>query len=65
MLENLRSGLPVGDPVGAAGRTRRQHFLGHHEAFEVGIFAAAILFWPGHADEPGGRSAAAEVGIEG
>ena len=42
-----------------------QHLFGDDKPFEVGVLTAAILLWPGHADESGGRSAFAELGIEG
>lgn len=53
VLEDLRAGLPIRDPMRAARCAGRQHLLGYDEALQVGVLAATIPLRPGHADETG------------
>ena len=55
VAQQQRPGLAVGDPVGGAGRAGRHHLLGDDVAVQRGLFAAAILLRPHHA-EPAARS---------
>src|SRR5579863_7450296 len=62
--QDLRAGLPIGDPARRRGRSGRAELLDDDIAFERTAFAAPVAFRPGHPDKAGSAESAAKGGVK-